>query len=113
VVNGTRSLPSLPPATGFAFDEDAVAARYLAALLGEGYAPGIEGRTVRRVALQLVAVKEIGTLWDTDEKLSWAQASSNSSPREIRPCHLNWASNCCGCWICYSIWETVAVRCSN
>jgi len=43
--------PELAAGTGFTF-EDAVGAYFLSALLDEGYAPGIENRTVSRVALQ-------------------------------------------------------------
>lgn len=43
--------PELAGGAGFTF-EDAVAAYYLAALLAEGYAPGIADRTVSRVAVQ-------------------------------------------------------------
>lgn len=41
----------LAAGTGFTF-EDAVGAYYLTALLGEGYGPGVESRTVCRVTLQ-------------------------------------------------------------
>ncbi|MEI6336802.1 MAG: hypothetical protein WCS87_19770 [Methylococcaceae bacterium] len=43
--------PELAGGAGFTF-EDAVSALFLSALLGEGYAPGVENRTVCRVALQ-------------------------------------------------------------
>lgn len=43
--------PELAGGAGFTF-EDAVSAEYLAALLAEGYAPGIEDGVVTRVALQ-------------------------------------------------------------
>lgn len=43
--------PELAGGAGFTF-EDAVAAYYLAALLAEGYAPGIADRVVSRVAVQ-------------------------------------------------------------
>ena len=43
--------PELAGGTGFTFD-DAVAGSYLAALLQQGYAPGVEGRVVTRVAQQ-------------------------------------------------------------
>ena len=43
--------PELAGGAGFTF-EGAVAALYLTQLLSEGYAPGIDGRTVCRVALQ-------------------------------------------------------------
>lgn len=43
--------PELAGGAGFTF-EDAVAATYLTALLQEGYAAGVENRTVSRVALQ-------------------------------------------------------------
>ncbi|MEQ1492646.1 MAG: hypothetical protein ABL932_19050, partial [Terricaulis sp.] len=43
--------PELAGGAGFTF-EDAISAFFLSALLGEGYAPGVENRTVCRVALQ-------------------------------------------------------------
>lgn len=43
--------PELAGGAGFTF-EDAVAAYYLAALLAEGYAPGIDNRVVTHIALQ-------------------------------------------------------------
>ena len=43
--------PELAGGAGFTF-EDAVSTFFLSALLGEGYAPGVENRTVCRVALQ-------------------------------------------------------------
>lgn len=43
--------PELAGGAGFTF-EDAVGAFYLTALLGEGHAPGIQGRTASRVAFQ-------------------------------------------------------------
>jgi len=48
--SGAQS-PELAGGAGFTF-EDAVSAYFLSALLGEGYAPGVENRTVCRVALQ-------------------------------------------------------------
>jgi hypothetical protein len=43
--------PELAGGAGFTF-EDLVTASYLAALLQQGYAPGVESRSVTRVALQ-------------------------------------------------------------
>jgi hypothetical protein len=43
--------PELAGGAGFTF-EDTVAGSYLAALLQQGYAPGVESRLVTRVALQ-------------------------------------------------------------
>lgn len=43
--------PELAGGAGFTF-EDGVAGSYLAALLQQGYAPGVENRIVTRVALQ-------------------------------------------------------------
>lgn len=47
----------LSAGTGFTF-EDAASAYYLSALLGEGYAPGIENRIVSRIAFQQRSFKE-------------------------------------------------------
>lgn len=47
----TGQSPQLAGGEGFTF-EGAVAAYFLVALLVEGYAPGIDGRVVRRVAVQ-------------------------------------------------------------